>query len=459
MSLATRPGRLFGTNGIRGIINEELTPDFVLEFSQAIGTFFQAGKVLVGHDGRTSSPALASVVDAGLTACGCQVTHIGFATTPMVQFLTKKWKMRGGVAVTASHNPPEYNGLKVIGDDGIEIEAEDELRIEENYRAKSWKLAEWDKVGHTTESSIGLEEYKASIKANIDQEAARRRKLKVVVDAANGVGALTTPAVLSELGCKVLTINANIDGTFPARQPEPVPGNLQQLSEGVRSSGADFGVAHDGDADRAIFVDDKGVAHWGDHSFALIEDWFLSANPGETIVTPVSSSQVVDQIAKRHGSKVVWTKVGSIHVSKTMQRIGARLGGEENGGIFYGPHHPVRDGAMAAALIAKILSQRSEALSTLFRKLPTFYSSKDKVPCRNDFKASALEAVRKLTSKFEVDTTDGIKVWQPDRSWVLIRPSGTEPAIRIFAEAKTQQKAKQLVRRYKALLQRFAKGS
>lgn len=442
---------------MRGIVNKDLTPQFALELSQSIGTFFQRSTLLVGCDGRVSSPLLLNLVLSGLTSCGCNVRTIGQAPTPAIQFLCKAWDLGGAVAVTASHNPPEYNGIKVVGPDGIEITREQEEQVEGIFHSRSWVRADWGDVGKVVTITSPFEDYRASIRSHVDVARIKERSLKVVVDAGNGVGALVTPLLLAELGCRVFSLNANIDGTFPGRSPEPTPQNLEQLAQAVKVFGADFGVAHDGDADRSIFVDEAGVAHWGDRTFALIEDQFLSENPGETIVTPVSSSQIISEVAQAHGARVEWTKVGSVHVSHVMSRIGAKLGGEENGGIFFAPHIPVRDGAMATALVAEIVAKTGKRLSELLRKLPRYHIVKDKVQCPDAFKSTILEGVRDLAKGERTDTIDGVKIWFRDRSWILIRPSGTEPIFRLFAEATTQPKAERLLKAYAAKVRELLK--
>ena len=445
--------RLFGTNGVRGVVNKELTLELVTELSQAIGTFFKGGRMVVGSDGRTSSPAFRNLAMGGLASVGCKVYDIGQAPTPMIDFLTRAWKAEGGIAVTASHNPPEYNGIKTIKSDGVETDRDEELEIEKIYFTRSWKRPDWNRVGDVVEETgAGLREYLDSIKKQVDLEKIRSRNLRVAVDPGNGVSALTTPTLMSELGCKVLTINANVDGRFPGRLSEPRPDTIGSLMSLVKSSGADFGVALDGDGDRAIFVDETGEAHWGDRSFALIADNYFSANPGHTIVTPVSSSRAIKEIAdSRHGN-IVWTKVGSVDVSHKMIELGADLGGEENGGIFYAPHIPVRDGSMAAALIADIVAKAGKPLSELLSALPTYQLSKEKVPCPSHLKKLVLASLRERTSKHNPETIDVVKVMFEDGTSVLLRPSGTEPIFRVMAEGKTVDAARNLADQYKTMI-------
>jgi len=447
--------RLFGTNGIRGVVNKELTPDFAIKIAEAIGTFFKRGKILVGYDGRISNIMLANAVTSGLVSTGCDVYDAGMAPTPCIQYAVKNHKMDGGVMITASHNPPEYNGIKVMAKDGVEISRQQEIKIENVFFENKVNHVDWQRVGQTHVLTKALYEYKETIKEHIDVTAIGKKHYHVVVDAANGVGGLVTPYLLRELNCRVTTINANIDGTFPNRLPEPIPENLQDLVTTVKAVRADFGVAFDGDADRSIFVDEKGEVQWGDRTFALIEEDFLQANRGETIVTPVSSSRVVKDVAEKYGGKLVWTKVGSTIVSYTMKKLKAQLGGEENGGVFYGPHQPVRDAAMTTALILNIMTKTGRKLSELLNALPRYYLEKDKIQCPNEQKTLAQKKLVEEVKHLCPETIDGVKLWFPDKSSILIRPSGTEPIYRFYAEAKTKESASRIVKEYKRKLQQI----
>jgi len=342
--------------------------------------------------------------------------------------------------------------------DGIEIPSEKEIEIEETYYERGWKIAGWESIGKMNVKTGAIQDYKDAIKRHVDQKKIERAKLKVVVDPANSVGALVSPSLLSELGCKVYTVNANIDGSFPGRNPEPRLENLGALCEAVRASRSNLGIAYDGDADRAIFVDERGQPHWGDKSFGIVEKAFLTENPGGKVVTPVSSSQMVEEIAERYDGEVVWTKVGSTIVSRKMLQVNAKLGGEENGGVFYGPHLAVRDGAMTSALIIEILANTGKKFSRLVKELPKYYIHKDKVPCPNQVKQKVLERLLRETREDRVETVDGVKIWFPDKSWILIRPSGTEPIYRLYSEAKTRSKTMNLISKYKFTLKRLIKN-
>ena len=447
--------RLFGTNGIRGVVNKELTPELAVKIGVAIGTFFGKSTLIVGFDARTSSPMLAKAVMAGLNAAGCDILFAEMAPTPALQYAVKTHKVDGAVIITASHNPPEYNGIKVVWKDGIELSREQEIKIENIFFNKNFRLAEWHKIGTVQKLHEIIDEYIEAIKNHIDISQIAEKKYHVVVDAANSVGNLAAPRLLRDLGCKVTTINGNIDGTFPGRTPEPRPEHLRELSLTVKAVGADLGVAYDGDADRAIFVDEKGEIYWGDKTFALVEKFFLKDNPSEKIVTPVSSSTLVKDIADAYGGELVWTKVGSVTVSQTMKKLKAKLGGEENGGIFYGPHQSVRDGAMATALILDIMAKTNEKLSKLLSELPKYFIEKSKVECPEELKTKTLEKLIEQTKGLNTSTIDGVKIWFEDKSSILIRPSGTEPIYRLYAEAKKPEKAQQLINRYTEKLKKI----
>ena len=444
--------KLFGTNGIRGTVNKELTPQTAIKIGTAIGTFFRKNNLLVGHDARTSGPMLAKAVTAGLTATGCNVYFAGMAPTPALQYAVKNHCMGGGVIITASHNPPEYNGIKVIWNDGIEIAHEQETEIENIYFNDKPKLAEWNKLGAKHDFAVANDEYVEAIKKHVNISEIAERHYHVVVDAANSVGGLAAPWLLRELGCKVTTINANVDGTFPGRMPEPRPENLGEMAAVVKAVNADLGVAFDGDADRSIFVGENGEIYWGDKTFAVIEKRFLMENPNAKVVTPVSSSTLVKDVADEYKGEIVWTKVGSVTVSQTMKAVKAKLGGEENGGVFYGPHQAVRDGAMTTALILGIMAKTGKKLSGLIAEQPQYFLEKGKVACPEDKKGVVLEKLVDRVKGANASTIDGVKIWFEDKSAILVRPSGTEPVYRLYAEAKSREKALKLVKEYSITL-------
>lgn len=454
----SNPRHLFGTNGIRGLANKELTPEMAIRVGYAIGTFFKRGTLIIGYDARTSGPMLTNAVTAGLNATGCNVLLAGMAPTPTLQYAVKHHRPNGAVIVTASHNPPEYNGIKVIGNDGIEIPHECEIEIENIYYNQKARLTDWKGIGETRELPGIIDEYVDAIKKHVNVPEIARRHYHILIDGANSVGSLTGPRLARELGCKVTTLNANIDGTFPGRLPEPRPENLGDLAATVKAVGADVAVAYDGDADRSIFVDEKGSIIMGDQTFALVAKYFLKDNKGEKIVTPVSSSTIIKDIADEYHGHIVWTKIGSVTVAQTMKEQKAKLGGEENGGIFYSPHQPVRDGAMSTALILSIMARTGKKLSTLLGELPQYFIEKAKIECGEELKQKVLERLIKQTEGLKTNTLDGVKIWFKNNSSILIRPSGTEPIYRLYADAKNSREAKQLIKDYSSKLQAIIKN-
>ncbi len=448
--------KLFGTNGIRGLVNVELTPEMAIKVGASIGTFFGKEKnLLLGYDARTSGPMFAKAVVSGLTATGCNVFVAGMAPTPSLQFAVKNHKLDGGVIITASHNPPEYNGIKVIWSDGIETSHEQEVEIENIYFDNKIVFAPWDKLGVKRELAGINDEYIQAIKKHVNKTRIANAHFHVVVDAANSVGGLTAPPLLRELGCKITSINANIDGTFPGRMPEPRPESLGDLASTVKAIKADMGVAFDGDADRSIFVDANGQIYMGDKTFAVIIKQYLQKNPGAKIITPVSSSTLIKDTVEAFKGQLVWTKVGSVTVSQKMKEENANLGGEENGGVFYGPHQAVRDGAMTTVLLLSIMADTGKSLAQLIAEQPQYFIEKGKIECPDDKKAILQQKIYEQVKGENVSTIDGVKIWFSDASAILIRPSGTEPVFRLYAEAKNQQKALQLIEDYSARLKKI----
>ena len=440
--------KLFGTNGIRGLANKEITTEMVAKVGLAIGTFFKGKQLLVGHDARTTGPIFAECVISSLLATGCSVLFAGMASTPALQFAIKNHNMDGGVVITASHNPPQYNGIKVVWSDGIEISHKQETDIEAIYFENKAHFAKWDKLGKRRELTGINDEYEEAIMKHVNVAEISKKHFHVVVDAANSVGGLATPHLLKDLGCKVTSINANIDGTFPGRPPEPRPENLQNMALTVKALGADLGVAFDGDADRSIFAGENGEIYWGDKTFAVILKHFLMKHPNTKIVTPVSSSTLIKDTADAYKGEIIWTKVGSVTVSHTMKELNVMLGGEENGGVFYGPHQAVRDGAMTTALILDIMAESGKQLSALIAEQPQYFIEKGKVECPEDKKEKIMEILKKQVEGLKISTIDGVKIWFADKSAILVRPSGTEPIYRLYAEAKTRERALKLVEEY-----------
>ncbi len=446
------PMKLFGTNGIRGVVGKDIDTRFAFKLGSATGVLVKGGRAAIGRDGRTSSPMLAEALVSGVLSQGCDVDDYGLITTPALQFLVKNSGASGGIMVTASHNPPEYNGFKIIDSDGVEIARMKEEMVERLVHRDLWRIRQ--KPGRRATPDGALRVYFSHLKDQLGTLTGKLRGLKVVVDVGNGVGALTTPVILRELGCELLTVNDNIDGLFPGRPSEPRPEILNAFSRIVKEWKADLGVAHDGDGDRAVFADMDGAVQWGDRSFALIADEVLRERTGGKVVTPVNSSMAIGEIVKKRRGKLIQTKVGSIFVSRTMLETRAILGGEENGGVFFMPHHPVRDGTMATLLVLKAMARTGRSFSSLLSKLPRYVMAKEKFACKSE--VAKTRAMTRLKAKLRTRVTsqlDGLRVDVKDRGWVLVRPSGTEPLIRMYAEGYTDEDLNHLTSEFRPMIE------
>ena len=434
---------LFGTNGVRGIANEYITPELAINVAKSLGTFMGSkGTIAIGRDTRLSGDMLKSAAIAGALSSGLTVIDVGIAPVPAVQYYVRD-HTDSGIMITASHNPREYNGLKLIAGDGTEFSRTGESEVEKIYYSRKFASATWDRTGDLRTDNSVKEHYIQGIINAVDSESIRRKRFKVVVDTGCGAGSVTLPFLLQRLGCKVITINAQTDGTFPWRNPEPTPDVLTELVDIVRSSGADMGIAQDGDADRAVFVDEKGEFIDEEVLLAMIAKYILSRRKG-VIVTPISTSLRMADVAAEAGVELIWTAVGSINVARKMIETGAVFGGEGNGGLIFPEHQYCRDGAMACAKLLEVMAVGT-TLSDLTKSVPVYFNAKMKVHC--DDPISTMECVKAnvfLEKGVEVDTIDGVKVWY-DEGWVLIRPSGTEPIVRIFAESKIKSRAEELM--------------
>jgi phosphomannomutase / phosphoglucomutase len=434
---------LFGTNGVRGIANEYLNPELAVNLARSLGTYMGSkGTVAIGCDTRISGQMLKSAAIAGALSTGLNVIDVGIVPTPSIQYYVRDYA-DAGIVITASHNPREYNGIKFIAGDGSEFPRDGEKEIEKIYYSGKYALVSWEKTGSFKTDPGVNEYYLKNVINSVDAEIIRSRRFKVVIDTGCGAGSLTLPFLLSELGCQVLTLGAQPDGTFPWRNPEPTPEALTELSKLVKMTGADMGAAHDGDADRIVFMDENGEFINEEILLAMMAKYMLENEKGP-IVTPVSSSQRMADVAKDAGVELYWTAVGSINVARKMMEVNAVFGGEGNGGLIFPKHQYCRDGAVACAKILEILAG-GKKLSELAKSVPEYFNAKTKVPSEDT--QATMERVKLEASELglKIDTLDGIKILYED-GWVLIRPSGTEPIIRIFAEAKKQERAEELMR-------------
>ena len=432
--------RLFGTFGVRRRANEALTPEFASKLAAAYGTLVK-GQVAVGGDTRTSTPMIKHAVLSGLLSSGCHVIDLGILPTPTVQYAVRNY-YDGGVIITASHNPPHDNGIKFVDADGIGIPDDMEEKIEDMFFDENPDRVPWDEISEVETSDI-IDEYIENVINRVDADAIKDAGLKVVVDCGSGAACFTTPYLLRKLGCQVTTMNCQPDGFFPGRNPEPTEDNLQDLINAVKNLGADLGIAHDGDADRTICIDENGAFVFGDKTFALVEKYMLKENKGGLIVTTVATSQAIYDIAEEYGGEVIATRVGDLLVARALKENDGLFGGEENGGLIFPDFVYGRDAALSTAKIVEIMAKEKKPLSKLIDELPSYRSEKRKVECPDELKGEVMEKIAEVTCEFEVDTTDGVKILT-EEGWVIIRPSGTEPIFRCFAEAKTEEDAKKM---------------
>lgn len=449
--------RLFGTFGVRRTANDVLTPEFAARLAACYGTQIK-GTVAVGGDTRTTSPMLMQAVTAGLLSSGCDVVDLGILPTPGVQYAVRKY-YDGGVMITASHNPPEYNGIKFLDADGIGIPDDMELEIERLYFDAEPDRVEFHDIGEIYHNDEIIDEYVDEAVSKVDADAIKAANLKVVVDCGSGAGCFTAPYLIRKLGCDVTTLNSQPDGFFPGRNPEPIEENLQELINVVKELGADIGLAHDGDADRTICIDEKGNFVLGDKTFTLVEREMLKENDGGTIVTTVATSQAIYDIADEFNGEVIATAVGDLLVARKLKDTDGLFGGEENGGLIFPDFVYGRDAVMTVAKILEILAKSKKPMSELVGELPVYYASKMKIECPDDEKEFVMSSIAdeiKTTTDFELDLTDGVKILKDD-GWVIIRPSGTEPIFRCFSESDSQDKADEMTSWGMSLIKKYKK--
>ncbi|MCI4351049.1 MAG: phosphoglucosamine mutase [Thermoplasmata archaeon] len=439
--------RLFGTNGIREVVGTKFTPKLVVDVAGAIAKILPVGApIAVGWDGRTSSVAAARLMSSTLALGGHAVVELGLLPTPAIQYNVRPVGAQFAVIITASHNPPDFNGIKCIAADGLEVPRSVEEAIEVHVARGEGAAVTFDRVGSVRRDPHGGERYLEGILKQVDVAAIRARKFRIVLDCGNGASVPTSPELLRRLGCQVITLNGHVDGTFPGHLSEPTESNLADLVRTVPAVGADLGVAHDGDADRAVFVDGQGRYIPGEKTLTLLAREFTRRHHGGIVVTPVSGPQSVEDVVRPLGGEVVYTRVGSPSVTHEMAARKAVFGGEENGGLIFPAFQLARDGAMTAAAVLDFLAHTDQTLGAAIDELPRYTLLKEKVACPVERRDEVIRAVAAAvqTQGGRVVTIDGVKIVR-DEGWILLRPSGTEPLIRVFAEAREAPVARRLV--------------
>jgi phosphoglucosamine mutase len=434
---------LFGSSGIRGVVNEAVTPELALRVGKALGIKYR--KVVVGRDPRTSGRMIENALVSGLLAMGAMVDRVGVVSTPTLAYAAREYDC--GAMVTASHNPPEYNGIKLWNPDGMAFSLEQqsslERSIQEDVKGVSWR-------------DVGSEMHRHdAIKSHIDAilRSVERYSLKVVVDCGCGAASTITPYVLREMGCNVITLNAQPDGFFPARSPEPVEENLSELRKTVLASGASLGIAHDGDADRMMAVDDRGRAVTGDELLA----YFSQHEVKYSLACPVDVSMMVEKAVS--GARIYRTRIGDAFVSEEVRRSGADFGGEASGTWIFPRVSYCPDGIYAAARLVELVCKNGR-LSDAIDSLPKYPIRRGGISLSSDIDKSCLmELIRQemdVAGAVDVSALDGLRVGYKD-GWVLVRPSGTEPKVRITAEAEDEDRLGRLYSEAEAVVKRCVK--
>jgi len=442
-------GLMVSVSGIRGRVGAGLTPEIVTTYAAAFGawaTSRDANKpIVVGRDSRVSGPMFHRCVVSALQSVGARVIDLGLTTTPTCQLAVEHHHASGGLMISASHNPIEWNALKLVGASGLFLSAAEgaEMRA---LVGQSFPRATWERLGVIEPDDDAARRHIDAVLALpvIDVDRIRARRFHVALDCCRGAGAVIMPALLDRLGCTVTIANLEPDGRFP-RPPEPVPENLGELEALVTSSGAAVGFAVDPDVDRLALVADDGKAIGEDYTLALAARVVLKRTPG-TVVTNLSTSRIVDDIAAEAGGRVIRAPVGEVNVALRMREERAVVGGEGNGGVILPELHLGRDAPLAAALVLQLLAEGEETLSQIVSRYPRYAIVKDKLD-RPDVALDAVyDALRSSFPGAQVDTQDGLRLSWPD-SWVHIRPSGTEPIVRVIAEAPSADAARALVAR------------
>ena len=429
--------KLFGTSGIRGLIGSEVTCELALNVGKSLAYYLgNEGTVVIGYDTRTTNEMLDQAICAGLLESGVDVVKIGMVPTPLVGYATEKLDADAGIMLTASHNPSPYNGIKLWNKNGMAYTSAQEAKIEEIYANKDYVSVSWDKIGKLSVN----EEIKGQYIDDLVDMVDIKEGLKVVIDCASGAGSEISPLVFRKAGCEVTTLNSQPDGFFPGRNPEPNAENLQTLMKTVVAIGADLGIAHDGDADRMITVDEKGNVSPFDSLLALISKQF----DGD-IVTTVDAGLCMDESVK---GEVLRTKVGDVNVAEVIIEKDAAFGGEPSGTWLHPDFCMCPDGILSGLRMAEIVSREGK-LSELLDQIPSYPNIREKITCSKEAKVKVMENMEELLKEAfddirDVNSIDGVRLTFEDDSWVLVRPSGTEDYIRITLESRDEARAESI---------------
>lgn len=441
------PTLMVSISGIRGLIGDGLEPEVIVKYTSAYAEFIGSGTVVVGRDSRISGEMVRSIVCGTLTAKGINVIDIGVCPTPTVQYTVKTLNAQGGIAISASHNPNEWNALKLLNSTGQFMTPDENVKLQEIISNFHPVYKTWDKLGTYSLYKEGLERHKKDVLALpiLNLEAIRKRNFKVLLDCVNGAGYTVIPQLLRDLGCTVIERNCESTGIFP-RLPEPLPENLVDTMKAVKENNVDLGVVVDPDVDRLVLITEKGEPFIEENTIAHITRLVLSKTPGSAVVN-LSTTRAVDDIAASLGSKVHRSAVGEANVVKKMQETGAVIGGEGSGGVIYPALHYGRDALVGVALTLQHLLEFGGTLSELKASLPQYYIAKKKIETGSKDPGKLLAILEKRYASEKINTEDGLRIDFTDH-WVHFRKSNTEPIIRVITEAGTQQKAEEYIDKY-----------
>jgi phosphomannomutase len=429
-------------SGLRGVVGESLTPEVVVKYANAFSTLSGRKKIVIGRDGRYHGAMLSEILAGTLAANGCDVVDIGICPTPTVQLAAEHSEAAGGVAVTASHNPMEWNGLKFVNQDGVFLDADENKKLW-SYVGHPVEYASFETTGTIEHDDFFLRDHVRRVLAikSVDVEAIRRRHFKVVVDCVNAAGSIVVPQLLHELGCITLKMNCDGTGRFP-RKPEPLPENLSEVMARVKTESADLGIVVDPDVDRLVLITEKGNPFSEEYTIVQAVKFILEKTPIEQRIAVVnlSTTRAVDEIARGLDGKVYRSAVGEINVVKKMKSVNAVVGGEGSGGVILPEIHYGRDALVGIGITLQHLLEFGGTLSELKKSLPNFEIVKKRIDLGRKNPDKIIGAIKKHYSKFEINTEDGLRIDAPDY-WIHLRKSNTEPIIRVIAEAATREEA------------------
>ena len=462
MPLVIPEGLVVSVSGFRGRVGDPLTPELVCLLATAFGAFVKRSRdpsndlpvdILLGRDTRTSGPVLSRAVSAGLVSVGCNVVDLGIVSTPTLMLAVENSDALGGIAVTASHNPAEWNALKLAAPEGTFLDAETMSKFLEFALSEDPPRTPSDELGGvTTDDRASARHLEAVLELpQLNLPALRARAFKVALDCVRGAGATIMPQLLEALGCEVVGLNMEMDGLFP-RDPEPTAENLTELADFVRREGADIGLAVDPDVDRLSLVNENGAPIGEDLTLALASAVVLRRTPG-IVVTNLSTSAIVEDVARAHASELVRSPVGEINVARRMQLEGAVVGGEGNGGVILPNLHHTRDAPVAAALVLQHLVDEETSLSAAVDKWPVYTIVKKRISFPREALSEGYAELERQLESDGVDSADGARFcWEARRAWLHVRPSGTEPVVRLIAEAPERSEAEELIERSEEIL-------